>query len=459
MHSRRHATSFVALMVGALVVALAGTSPASGVSAGLNQVVSANPADTTPHVLNGTVRAIAEVGGIVYVGGTFTTVKNAPSTAPQQTRRYLFAFNPTAPAGSQIVSTFNPQLDGVVESIAPAPAGSGGAIIVGGRFRTVGGTAQRSLAMLTTTGARVTGFNARTNGTVDKVLVRGNRVLAGGNFGTAGGSGGNVARVDLADFNLSGSTAALGNLNLPVTEGRILNNGNQTSPSVQEMDANSAGTRLVVIGNFRRVGGQLRQQIAMIDLTNNTVAPWSTNRYPNDRPGTPMDFPCADSFHTNLRDVEISPDGNWFVVVTTGAAVRNSLCDTAARWEMNAAPNANPTWINCTGGDTLWSVAVTNAAVYVGGHQRWHNNCDGRDSAGPGAVERSGIAALSPTIGSNNFTSVPGSVLSWNPGKERGVGVEELVATSRGLYVGSDTRLIGTPREVRPRLAFFPANG
>ena len=126
---------------------------------------------------------------------------------------------------------------------------------------------------------------------------------------------------------------------------------------------------------------------------------------------------------------------------------------------MSASPDASPTWINCTGGDTLWSVAVTSAAGYVGGHRRWHNNCDGRNSAAPGAVERSGIAALSPTIGSNDFSSVPGSVLPWNPGKERGVGVEELVATSRGLYVGSDTRLIGTPREVHPRLAFFPSNG
>ena len=52
----------------------------------------------------------------------------------------------------------------------------------------------------------------------------------------------------------------------------------------------------------------------------------------------------------------------------------------------NVSSTAQPTWINWTGGDTLYSVAVTGPAVYVGGHQRWLDNPLGHDSAGPGAV-------------------------------------------------------------------------
>src|SRR5438445_1499106 len=40
-------------------------------------VVSADPADTTPNVVDGKVTAILPMGNRIYVGGTFTQVKNA----------------------------------------------------------------------------------------------------------------------------------------------------------------------------------------------------------------------------------------------------------------------------------------------------------------------------------------------------------------------------------------------
>ncbi len=92
-----------------------------------------------------------------------------------------------------------------------------------------------------------------------------------------------------------------------------------------------------------------------------------------------------------MRDVEMSPDGSFFVVATTGGPHSGTLCDTAARFETYAVGTAlTPTWTDTSGGDTLWGVEVTQSAVYVGGHNRWMNNPNGSDRAAQGAVPRPG---------------------------------------------------------------------
>ena len=420
---RRLLAGFAALA--ALLGLLAG--PAAGVNVAHSVVVSADPANTTPNVLDGQVNAVAQVGGKMIVGGTFTQVRRGGG--PILTRNRIFAFDP---ATGNIDTAFVPSLNGNVNALEPASDGQ--SVFVGGAFTNVNGAAITRLTKLNVAdGQRVMAFAANASGLVRDLELRGGRLFVGGSFATIKGqSRGRLAVVSETSGNVDP------NLNLSFTG---THNGGSTN--VFKFDVNPAGTRLIAIGNFTDVSGVARRQAAMLDVAAGgqaTVANWQTNRFAD---------ACAAAFDTYMRDVDISPDGSYFVVVTTGAYRANLLCDTASRWETNATGSGlQPTWVSYTGGDTMWSVGVTGTAVYVGGHQRWHNNPFRSNNPGAGAVPREGIAALDP---------VNGLPFTWNPGRTRGVGVFALYSTAPGLWVGSDTEQLGG--EFHARLGMFPTAG
>ena len=392
-----------------------------------DRVVSSDPADWTPHVLNGRVNAIVQVGNTVIVGGAFERVQ-VPGGAIVE-RRNLFAFDA---ATGTLSTTFRPGVSGKVFALAT----DGTHVYVGGEFSRLSGGDVFRLGKLDLNGKRVAGFAAPVTGPAvyDLAVANGN-LYVGGRFTAVHG----VARSAFAV--VDAASGALREIHVPFTG---VHNGGSTH--VAKLDVTPDGTKLVAVGNFTTVAGQFRRQIAMLDLTPTTavVSGWATARYATQ---------CASRFETYLRDVDIAPDGTYFVVVTTGAffggATAGVLCDTAARWEIGpTTANQQPTWVNYAGGDTTFSVAVTGTAVYVGGHFRWWNNPFAGDEVGPGTIKRKGIAALDPANG------LP---LSWNPGRKLGVGVFAFLATRDGLWAGSDTDQIGS--EYHARLAFFPLAG
>jgi hypothetical protein len=419
----------------ALATALVTPAGANGapIAGRLGVVVSDNPVNWTPDVLDGQVNAIVQAGDLMIVGGSFSQVRQA-GRSTVLSRRHLFAFDARTGA---VDDDFAPDPDGPVTALAASPDGR--SVFIGGRFERVAGSWRKNLAKVDiSTGRTVSSFRVyEVSSLVEDLAVQGGRLFVSGSFTAVEGT----KRAGLAALDLT-SGAVDPDLDVVFSDSR------QSGLTVKRIAVTPAGTRLVALGTFTRVDGYERPQIAVVDLTSNParVADWHTDRY---RPE------CSKAFPTYMRDVDISPDGSWFAVVTTGSRSTPTLCDTATRWNLTASgSNLQPVWVDYTGGDTLTAVSVTDAAVYIGGHQRWLNNPFNHDTGwratpGPGAVSRPGIAALDPANG------LP---LSWNPGREpRGGGVFALVPTAAGLWLGSDTEYLSG--EHRARLALLPVKG
>lgn len=402
------------------------------------QVVSAVPAAWTPQVKDGAVWAIQPVGSTMVVGGQFTKVSPSGGS-PVYARSNMMSFNATTGA---INTAFNPAVNGTVQQMLPGPTST--TVYITGSFSTVNGVTGKVFLLDVNTGAIVSTFKAPgINGAVLDIAKVGNRLFIGGNFTVVGG---------VAHGGLAGLNAATGALdpfvNLTVTEHHNYNGtGAQGVVGVRRMDVSPNGQYLVVIGNFKKVAGIARDQVAMIDISGGSAvvrADWMTHRY---------EARCSGgSFDYYVRDVDFAPDGSYFVVSATGGPWPGTLCDTASKWTTSASgQDVQPVWIADTGGDTLWSAEVTGTSVYVGGHFRWMNNAGGKDSPVGGSVPRPGLAALDPRSG------VP---FTWNPGRNpRGAGAYVLTATAAGLWVGMDTDYIGNFQYWRPKLAFFPLTG
>ncbi|MEQ6902323.1 hypothetical protein [Nocardioides sp. YIM 152588] len=432
----------LAAAVAALLLPLAAaTAPATADPVGHGVVASAVPASTTPQILDGKTHAIAQSGPWIYVGGTFTTAQDPAGGATLSTP-YLLRFDQ---ATGVIDRTFAPALDNTVNAIAPTADGS--AVFVGGTFKSAGAAKVRNLVKLdATTGAVASGFTKPVpNGSVLDLALTGRRLIVSGAFSKFNGE----PRGGLASLNAT--TGALQDyLTIGVAEHHNWTagaNGAKAPVGVAKVAVSPDGSRMVAIGNFQKVDGYARDQVVLIRLGDSAArvdTGWRTLRYTPDCQRKAFDY--------YLRDVDFSPDGSYFVVAASGSGFKGTLCDAASRFDVApGGQQVEPTWTAWTGQDSLLSVAVTDTAVYVGGHQKWLNAVQSGADRQAGQVPRPGIAALDP---------VSGLPLAWNPGRHpRGIGAEELLATDDGIYVGSDTSYIGRSQYRRERIAFFPVQG
>jgi hypothetical protein len=411
------------------IAALGVTCPALASPVRQTTVVSADPADWTPRVISptGVYRAVYKVrqfGETMFAGGNFTQVQPADRSVTYD-RKNLFSFSATTGAIDPLSVTMN----GNVWAIAYAR----GSLYVGGTFSVFNGVSRRGLVKIDpTTGVVDRRFDAHLTGAVREAQVVHHRLVIGGEF-----------RRRLKAVNLhSGATSRY----LRLRVAGDLDGPGRSTPRVYRFAVDPQHTRLVAVGNFLTVDGRTRARAFMVDLGahRGRLDPWYYR---------PFTRRCSDYHRMDyLRDVDFSPSGKWFAIDGTGYVSRagdlgRTVCDAAARFETNIAHPERPTWINYTGGDTLQSIAVTDAAVYVQGHNRWLDNPLGQDTCGTGCVSRRGIGAISPTTG---------MALAWDPTKDLRVGGKDLLLTPAGLWVASDTTTIGG--EIHERLALMPAS-
>jgi|Tabmets5t2r1_1033131.scaffolds.fasta_scaffold03268_2 Domain of unknown function (DUF5122) beta-propeller len=407
---------FVRPAVGlATVLAMAVPASVAASDANHSSVASDVPVNWTPHLVpTGAVDrpvaySITEAGDLMVVGGKFTAVENSARTTTYA-RSNVFAFD----ADTGAVTGFAPTVNGQIWSVL----GDGDSVYIGGEFTSVNGQPRTAIAKLDLTTGQVDPAFAPTiaSGRVSDMELAHGQLIVGGTF---------KKRL----MSLNPTTGKPTNyLQVAITDPLPFTN----RPEVFRFDVSPDGQHLVAVGNFTVVGGQSNWRIFMLDLsaTTATVSPWS---YPHASRGchaqtTPM-------YQMYVRDVDFAPDSSYFAVASTGGHRINGegpglvLCDSVARFETGTLSPTQPTWINYTGGDTLHSVAVSGAAVYVQGHSRWLDNPFGRDHAGPGAVERPGGGAVDP---------VTGKALPWNPGMPQAKGGYQILPVDGGVWFVTD---------------------
>ena len=387
-------------------------------------VVSENPADTTPHIVfeqtSFDVRAFAQVGSTIYAGGEFLHVED-PARTTTYARQNFVAFD----SETGVISPLDLSFNGRVGAIEPTADGT--ALFIAGAFSSVNGITRRGILKYDLVNDRIDPTFAPTGmRTVHALELANGALIAAGNF---------TKQVMALNPTTGADTGAIN-----ITVAGTVNPDDETR--VRHIAVSPDGTRLVATGNFATVNGQNRRRAFMLNLgPTATLSTWYAPRFA-------QNCVAGGSRREWAQGVDFSPDGSYFVIVTTGgpSGTTTGMCDAAGRFETtNVSSTAQPTWINWTGGDTLYSVAATGPAVYVGGHQRWLDNPLGRDSAGPGAVERPGIGAIDP---------VTGMALPWNPTKSRNHGTMALYATPAGMWVGSDGENFG--REYHAGIGFAP---
>ena len=421
------------LALGTALVMVVGASPSWAAGP-----VLTNPANWTPQMVAplgaGYVRQLTPCGANMYTVGTFSQFKSPADGGALFTRNNAMSFNGTTGK----MTAFNPNTNGIVNSIALNPADCSTAWI-GGKFSTVGGQSASNIAAVdTATGALKTGFKHTAAGQVNALLYTHGELLVGGYFSTING----VARAKLASLN-----PVTGDPDSYLTLGLTGNYPGNTNPTRgYNFTLSHAGDRTLVTGDFTAVGGVHREQVFQLDLgaTVATLNPWTSNDFY---------IHCADSLPFYIQDAAYSPDDTAVYVATTGYKkssdpLHTGVCDATAAYPSTGG-TVNRRWVNYTGCDSLYTVAADESTVYVGGHQRWLNGENTCDRAGNGTVDRPGIGGISP---------VTGRATSWNPTRDRGAGADDMLFAFGGLWVGSDDQNTATQcgHEYHPGICFLP---
>ena len=240
--------------------------------------VSRPPASGTPELATtGTtqqVRQMVQCGQTMYAVGSFTLIRRIRHDVCAEQH---FQLQRGAPYR---VTSWNPDVNGVVNTIAFNGTNCSTAYI-GGKFTSVHGTPAANIAAISTsTGAVQTGFAHHANGQVETIASSHSHLLVGGYFTLINGSGADryMASLNPATGKDDGfiSLNISGNYRYCNSSGTRCASSNNTRVYNQQLS--HGGSLDLVEGDFTSVGGQSRQQIFMLDLSGTTakVTAWTS---------------------------------------------------------------------------------------------------------------------------------------------------------------------------------------
>ena len=426
-------TGLVAIIATLTFVMTAGRSAsAQGIHGAL---VPQTPRLTADRILSGEILALEQIGDRILVGGDFTTVTLADGTTVEQP--YLAAFNVNT---GLFDPTFRPVLDGGVRAIVAGPSGT---YVIGGEFRTVSGLTRKKLAQINSTdGTAAANWSANADARVSHLATIGDRLFVGGDFTKIDGANrSRLAELSLStgDLNPNFAMDLTGNRTNGIRADGWNSTGWFVGAYVQGLEVFPDGQHLMVVHRGSHVGGQARTAMAVIDISGTApqVTPYNTNLWP------------ASDF-VGVTDADLSPDGTY-VVVSNILGNYMPLHDSVIAFPTTnfSDTNVTPKWVTQTF-DSVFSVAVSDVAVYIGGHFCWtegpsapatawnqwpgeNGNKYSCESIGggvfPNTVYRHHQAALDPATG---------RALAWDSPADSFTGAKVMTVTDRGLLIGHD---------------------
>ncbi|ADB29250.1 PKD domain containing protein [Kribbella flavida DSM 17836] len=409
-----------------------------------DRIVPDVPRTNFPLISTGEIWDIEVVGNRVYVAGGFTSLRNnASGNTTTVNQSQLAAFSLST---GLIDTTFRPVIgNGGVEAVEASPDGT--KLYIAGNFGTVNGLTRKGIARIDpVTGAPVSGFVADANAKPQELAVTNSTVYVGGRFTAINGA----PRGALAA--LDGTTGAVRTDFVNDVSGGIGANGDFT---VQRLKLSPDLGRLLVVHTGRQINGQDRYGVALINARTQKLLPWRTRLWDDNL-----------QFVGGIQRIyggDISPDGTYFAVTSGSGGDRPPINDTVVAYPMEGGDHVQPLWISRLF-DSVYSIAIAEKAVYVGGHFAWQESPTspqpwpgltdqgygtGQGLSGYGlgdaVVRREHLGALNPADG----TAIDG----FNPGSNSFEGDKHLELTPRGLFVGGDGQTKGEYNV--GRVAFF----
>ena len=427
------------------VTPVAPTPPAAG--PGHTGLVPETPRTDMPKISKGEIWDIEVVGKRVFVAGTFSSIQNQRSgNTTTYTRPGLASYNlDTGLVDATFAPTFG---SGSVDAVEASPDGT--RLYISGNFGSVGGVTRKGIARIDmTTGAAITSFTANTDARANELAVSDTTVYAGGRFTKVNG----VSRTSLVAVDaLTGAvdTGFVNNLSIGI--------GVNGALGVQRLMLTHDYSKLLVVHTGRRVAGEERVGIALISTATKQLLPWRTRLWDDN-----LQFVGGVQ---RIYGADIAPDDSYFVVTSGSGGDRPPINDTAVAYSFDGEDNVEPRWVS-RAFDSVYSVAISEKAVYIGGHFAWNESPSAPDpwpgkddigygtgqglsayALGDGVVSREHLGALDPA---------DGKALEWNPGSNSYEGNKAMVVTPRGLITGGDATTQGGYNV--GRLAFFDLAG